>query len=180
MGTDGEHGVRDAVVPLDALRARHVRAGIAVPWAAGELRRVAPGGVGDDMTVVAEQRFDDGEDGCVANGLLRPRPAVEHLVAVLVAAAAFGAGGGEHVVELGAQGGDLFVVEHAAQHGEAVALEFDAGVGDLVGEHSEVPADPSDHVRILPGSTPHQRAEGTSAVCDAVSVERSTGNASQT
>ena len=51
---DGKHGVRDSVVPWDVVGSGHMRAGIAVPWSAGEFRRVPPCRVRDDVAVLGE------------------------------------------------------------------------------------------------------------------------------
>ncbi len=62
VGADGEHRVRDTVIPSNLGVMGYVGSRVNVPVAAalavGFARRVTPAGVGDDVTVFAEQRLD--------------------------------------------------------------------------------------------------------------------------
>ena len=73
------HVPRPEGVPWD------VGAGVAVPGATLVIGWIAPRRVRDHMAIVAEQRFDDGEDPRVRERPLACGAVVQHLVAELVA-----------------------------------------------------------------------------------------------
>ena len=148
---DREHRIRDAVVPGHIFGPRDVRSGVGVPEATGELRRVAPRGVGDHVAVVAEERLDHLEDARMRDHALARGAAVQHLVAelVLVVADPFRADRVEHVVDLRAQLRDVGCGEDAPQDGAAVALELGRRLGRIAAEHGEVLAQAPDHDRTL-------------------------------
>ena len=143
---DREHGVRDAVVPLDPFGTRHVRTGVAMPRAAPEVGGVAPRRVRDDVTVVAEQRLDDLEDalgvevveGVVVEVVLgardeefeRRRPVAGEGEVVVERAAAQRVGLGRTLVAL--TRGDAPVVELLEQRAEALHPSLGALGPDLL------------------------------------------------
>ena len=145
---DREHGIRDAVVPRDAFAAWDVRAGVAVPGAAREIGRVAPRGVGDDVTVLTEQRLDDLEDPRVPHALLTRRAAVEQLVAelLLVLADAFGGHGGEDRRRSSSRRSATSAgSKTAGKHRPAVALELRGAGRGVTLVHTEVLEEAPDH-----------------------------------
>ena len=84
MGSDGKHGIWDSAVPRDTGISRDVRSAVDVPEAPEMFvvpRRLPPGGIGDDVAVLAQERLDDLEDPRVADGALHETAPIEHLVA---------------------------------------------------------------------------------------------------
>jgi len=83
MSSDGEDRIGDTWVPRNVGVSGDVWSGVDVPEppqvfvVAGWL---PPGSVGDDVAVLAEERFDCPEDAWIADGALDEGTSVEHLV----------------------------------------------------------------------------------------------------
>ncbi len=155
MYADGKHRMRDILGPARALRQRHVRPRIDVPVlsavGAGMSRRIAPSRVGDDVTILAEQRFDDGEQLRIGDRLLRRGAAVQHRVTkhgrvLRVTLPAFVRRVAvENRADLVMQRLDLVFAKQVADDGVALALELNGfGTGRL-GACLEIDATASDH-----------------------------------
>ena len=123
---DGEHRIRNAVVPVDSFGARHMGTGIAMPRSTRELGRISPCRVRDHVTVVAQQRLDDRKDRGIRHGGLAGGAAIEHLVPELVLVVAYPLRRGrvEHCVDLAAQLCDRAGIEHSAELRVPVAFEL--------------------------------------------------------
>ena len=84
MCRDGEHGIGDPGVPGDTGITRDVRTCVDVPEAPEMVvlaRLLPPGGIGDDVAVLSQQRLDSLEDPRMTDGALHDAAAIEHLVA---------------------------------------------------------------------------------------------------
>ena len=78
-----EHGIGDPGVPGDTGITRDVRTSVDMPEAPEVVvlaRPLPPGGIGDDMAVLSQQRLDHLEDPRMADGVLHNAAAIEHLV----------------------------------------------------------------------------------------------------
>ena len=88
MDRHREDGIGNLVGPFHIGWTRNVGAGVAMPASAAmgdlSIRWVAPRRIGNDVTVLANQRFDHIENVAVANQLLHHRAAVQYCIAVLV------------------------------------------------------------------------------------------------
>ncbi len=83
MGGDGEHRIGDAGVPRNTGITRDVRSAVDVPEpseVAVVARLLPPGGVGDDVAVLAQEGLDHLEDARMADGPLHEAAPIEHLV----------------------------------------------------------------------------------------------------
>src|SRR5260221_14207638 len=126
-------------------------------------RRIAPGRVGDDVAVFAEQRLDDGEQLRIGDRTLRRGTAVQHRVTkhgrVLRATlpAFVGRVTVENCADLIVKRCDLVFAKQVADDGVALALELDSfGTGRLDARF-EIDATASDH-----GVSPWTRPERAS------------------
>ena len=81
---DGEHGIGDPGIPGDTGITRDARTSVDMPEPPQVVvlsRLLPPGGIGDDVAVLSQQRLDHLEDPGVADGVRHNAAAIEHLVA---------------------------------------------------------------------------------------------------
>jgi hypothetical protein len=121
---DGEHGIGDPDVPRDAGITRDVGASVDVPEAPEMVvltRTLPPGGIGDDVTVLSQQRLDGLEDPRMTDGALHDAAAIEHLVpergrllggiSTVIGRVLL-----EDPFDIGTEGFDLLSGEHTVEH----------------------------------------------------------------
>jgi hypothetical protein len=155
---DGEHGIRDPGVPGDTGITRDVRTCVDVPEAPEVVvlaRPLPPGGIGDDVAVLSQQRFDYLEDPRVADGVLHDTAAIEHLVAKRGRLL----GGISTLIrwvllkdpfDIGRERCDLSFVEDTVEYHVSIRLEAFHRSGDRVGTETQESGRPSEHFPILP------------------------------
>jgi hypothetical protein len=135
-----------------------VRACIDVPEAPEVVvlaRLLPPGGIGNDVAVLSQQRLDYLEDPRVADSVLHNAAAIEHLIAkrsrllggistligrVLV----------EDPSDIGTQRRDLVFGEDTVEHHVSIRLEAFHRSGNRIGTKMHEAGRPSEHFPILP------------------------------
>ena len=170
MSGDGEDGIGDPFIPRNAGVAGDVRPAVDVPEAPQVLvvsRLLPPGGIGDDMAVLAQERFDDPEDTRVGDGRLDEAAPIQHLVAercrlLRGIPALVGRVLVEDPFDIGTEAGDLVPAEHPVEHRVSVRLEVLYRSGGWVGTKREVSGSPCQHFPILPPTGPADQREDRS------------------